>query len=65
MNRVTIRGIPRYHWWVIHIGRVRQPGHRWMMRGIVRRDTFSVLGWGLVVMRMPTEYDPARDDGSA
>jgi hypothetical protein len=52
----TIRWIPRHVWWRVFIGRVRHPGHKWMYRGIVRRDTFTMFGWGLIVMRMPSTY---------
>jgi hypothetical protein len=49
----TIRGIPGHYWIRLFVGRVRHPGHRWMYSGIVRRDTFTLLGWGLILMRMP------------
>jgi len=37
----------------VFVGRVRNPGHAWLYSGHVRRDTLTVLGWGLIVMRMP------------
>lgn len=48
-----MRWIPRHVWVRVATGRRIGPGHRWMYGGIVRRDTFSVRGWGVVVMRMP------------
>lgn len=56
----TIRRVPRHYWWRVFIGRVRHPGHRWMYDGIVRRDTFTVWGWGLIVMRMPRRLRGSR-----
>jgi hypothetical protein len=49
----TIRWIPRHYWWRVFVGRVRHPGHAWLYGGLIRRDTFTVGGWGVVVMRMP------------
>lgn len=49
----TIRWIPRHHWWRIFAGRVRHPEHAWIYAGLIRCDTYTVLGWGLIVMRMP------------
>jgi hypothetical protein len=30
-----------------------EPGHGWLYAGLIRRDTFTVAGRGLVVMFMP------------
>lgn len=49
----TIRGIPGYRWVRVFVGRVRNPGHAWLYSGLVRRDTLTGRGWGLIVMRMP------------
>lgn len=49
----TIRGVPGHHWIRLFVGRVRHPGHGWTHRGLIRRDTFSLAGWGFILMRMP------------
>jgi hypothetical protein len=50
---VTVRWVPGHVWVRLALSRKAEPGHRWMYSGIIRRDTFTVRGWGLVVMRMP------------
>lgn len=53
--RIILRWIPGLTW--LQIGwswnGKCEPGHAWMYRGLVRRDTFTLRGRGLVVMAMP------------
>lgn len=50
---VVLRGVPGHHWVRIAVTRGAEPGHGWLYQRIVRRDTFTVHGVGLVVLRMP------------
>ena len=50
---MIIRWIPGLVWLQLHVSCTIEPGHHWMYGGIVRRDTLTVRGRGLVVLAMP------------
>jgi len=50
---ITIHWWPAYHSIRLVLTTKAAPGHQWMYAGIVRRDTFTIHGWGLVIIRMP------------
>lgn len=53
-RRLIIRWIPGLTWLQICPTRRAKPGHKWMYRGLVRRDTFTVHGWGVVLLALPS-----------
>lgn len=52
-RRLILRCIPGLTWLQLCPTRGAEPGHHWQYRGLIRRDTFTVRGWGLVVLAMP------------
>lgn len=56
---VVLRGIPGLTWLRLAIGGERiVPGHGWMLHGLVRRDTLTIRGRGLVVAALPARMAP-------
>lgn len=50
---IILRCIPGHHWVCLSYGAGILPGHHWIYRGLIRRDTFTVFGRGIVFSRMP------------
>lgn len=52
---LTIRRVPGFIWLRLSLSLSGhcEPGHAWMYQGIVRRDTLTICGRGLVVTAMP------------
>jgi hypothetical protein len=55
---ILTRKIPRHHWVRLTAGTHIEPGHHWRYANLIRRDTLTVNGVGLVLTRMPTRKEP-------
>ncbi len=61
MFDLVIRRVPRHHWVRLAATTRIEPGHGWLYGNLVRRDTATIRGIGLVLMRIPHRaYRPER-----
>ena len=52
MAEVIIRHVPGHYWIRVFVSPRVEPGHRWMYRGIIRRDAWRVGPVGFGIMRL-------------
>jgi hypothetical protein len=50
--------VPGHHCVRIYLGKVWHKDSRWLHNGTVRRSTYTLGNWGLVILRKPRQKFP-------